>query len=188
MVLILIRCGNSFYIVSRHGRRLRHSTGTAGRRRYSTAPAGSFSLGFATRRWYNAKDNHADRGRRLLAQIGIGRRGRIGLLAACLCLSAPLLCGCARAEAVSRTGYFFGTVVEVTVYAGKETAEAALDAVMARFNEIEQELSVNIAGSDVTASTRRGRRLGIGRYMKVLLGLSISRIVEWAFDPTLDRW
>lgn len=124
-----------------------------------------------------------------MTRIGEKRRGRIGPLAVCLCLPALLLCGCARAEAVSRTGFFFGTVVDVTVYAAGETAEAALDAVMARFNEIEQEMSVNIAGSDVDRlNGGAGASVAVSAdTINVLMrALDFAQLSGGAFDPTVE--
>jgi len=107
---------------------------------------------------------------------------------AALAAVLALFMGCAP-KPVSRAGFFFGTVIEVTVSgSGSAAGEAALDAVFSRFEELEQRLSATVAGSDVD-------RLGDGAGEAVAVSDDALRVLSrayyfaeltgGAFDPTI---
>ncbi|MGI5878587.1 MAG: FAD:protein FMN transferase [Christensenellales bacterium] len=137
-------------------------------------------------------------GRRHLSRTGFAEltrnaTTRPGLLSraagtAALVVVLTLFVGCAP-KPVSRAGFFFGTVIEVTVSgAGSAAGETALDAVFARFEELEQRLSATVAGSDVD-------RLGDGAGEAVSVSDDALRVLSrafyfadltgGAFDPTI---
>ncbi|MBR0164447.1 MAG: FAD:protein FMN transferase [Lachnospiraceae bacterium] len=109
-----------------------------------------------------------------------------------LCAAACFFCGCAGGRASSgtvltRTGFFFNTIVEVTIF-DKRADAALLDGCMELCNRYEALLSAHVEGSDIDRINRaQGEEVAVDRETAELLScaLSFTEETQGAFDVTI---
>lgn len=112
-------------------------------------------------------------------------------------LSALLTCtililsisGCSmvqNSEPISRTGFYFDTIIQITLY--NTTDEALLDECMNMCDHYEKLLSAHIDDSDVSKiNTSNGQPVEVSDETIELLNIALeyAEISEGAFDPTI---
>jgi thiamine biosynthesis lipoprotein len=108
-------------------------------------------------------------------------------------LALPLLACSPRAAAAetSRTDFVLGTVCSIRIVEGpaREAAEAALNASFARLREIEDRMSVNKDGTELSRINAAAGRSAVPVTEDVLFvvgkALEYARLSEGAFDPSV---
>jgi FAD:protein FMN transferase len=114
-------------------------------------------------------------------------RRRIAVIILCLC---AVLSACARLkppEPLRRSEYVLGTICTVSLMDGG--SNEALDAVFARFQEIEARMSANREGTEVSAvniaSGIQPVKVSLDTFFVVRKALEYARLSDGAFDPTI---
>lgn len=115
--------------------------------------------------------------------------------AALLLLALLILCACGAKEptAITKTGFFFDTVVQITLY--DNTAESLLDDCFTMAEDYEKLFSKTIEGSDIyNLNHAGGKPITVSEETAKLLeiGISYCELSDGAFDITVgalsDLW
>lgn len=104
-----------------------------------------------------------------------------------LVISLLLLTGCRRnTDPISRTGFYFDTVIQITLYDTEDTT--VLDGCFELANTYEQLLSATVEGSDVwNINHGNGRDVTVSKETASILATALDYAImtEGAIDPTI---